>query len=121
MDPNATLTTLRRLTARIHVAADLTTPDHEAMAQDADTLATLFAFARRVDLAWRVPARRVVVRPRGEGAGPMKPTHTTKGGVQVVAKGRPEVVLGQARVRCYRLTGGFHGWIKVAQLTPVTR
>lgn len=51
----------------------------------------------------------------------MKPTHTTKGGVQVATKGRPEVVLGQARIRCYRLTGGFHGWIKVAQLTPVTR
>lgn len=51
----------------------------------------------------------------------MKPTHVTKGGVQVATKGRPEVVLGQARIRCYRLTGGFHGWIKVTQLTPVTR
>lgn len=43
MDPNATLTTLRRLTARIHATADAATPDHDAMAQDADTLATLFA------------------------------------------------------------------------------
>ncbi len=47
----------------------------------------------------------------------MTPTHTTKGGVKVATKGRPH----KGKIQCYRMTGGFHGWLWVAQLTPITR
>ena len=50
----------------------------------------------------------------------MKPTHVTKGGIKVATKGRPY----QGRIRCYRPSGTFHGWLSVARLTaltPVTR